>query len=438
MSTALAIAGVTAVLQSQLRTSIVNNNVSGILDGDINVSAVAPDRVIVNGNLDQSRINIFLYQVTPNTGWNNACMPSRDGRGQRLTNQPLALDLHYLLTAYGLNDLEAEILLGFAMQVLHEIPVLIRDTIRAILDPPLGEEIFPDELQQAFRDSGLADQIEQIKFTPEYLNSEEMSKLWSAFQSNYRPTAAYQATVALIEAEQPTRTPLPVLTRGSVDPVTNRETGIIAQPHLIPPVPTISEIEVPNQQVAVRMGESLILRGHHLNGDTIRVQFTNRRLEDPIEILAEDGATQAEITVQIPNEPTDWVAGIYQVLVFVQQPITLQPGVTEEKTTNEVPLILAPSFSDVIVNRENTNATVSLTVSPEVRPEQTVSLVLGQNEAFAGEFPDQTSDMTFVFADLVAGEYWARLRVDGVDSLLINPSTTPPTFIDSQRIEVPA
>ena len=153
----------------------------------------------------------------------------------------------------------------------------------------------------------------------------------------------------------------------------------------------------------------------------------------------EAGATQTEMTVQIPNEPTAWVAGIYQVQILLEQSITLQPGETEDKTTNEMPLILAPNFSAVTVNREvNTNVTVNLTVSPEVRPEQTISLILGQNEAPADLFQNQTSDMTFVFANLAAGDYWARLRVDGIDSLLIDPNTTPPTFIDSQSIEVPA
>ena len=52
---------------------------------------------------------------------------------------------------------------------------------------------------------GLADQLEQIKITPEYLSTEEMSKLWTAVQSHYRPTAAYMATVVLIESTLPAR-----------------------------------------------------------------------------------------------------------------------------------------------------------------------------------------------------------------------------------------
>ena len=49
-------------------------------------------------------LNFFLYQVTPNLGWRNADLPSRENGGSRTTYPPLALDLHYLLTAYGSQD----------------------------------------------------------------------------------------------------------------------------------------------------------------------------------------------------------------------------------------------------------------------------------------------------------------------------------------------
>ena len=48
---------------------------------------------------------------------------------------------------------------------------------------------------QALRASDLAEQYEQIKITPAPMSTEEMSKLWSAIQSHYRPTAAYLASV---------------------------------------------------------------------------------------------------------------------------------------------------------------------------------------------------------------------------------------------------
>ena len=46
------------------------------------------------------------------------------------------------------------------------------------------------------------------------MSSDEMSKLWSAIQSHYRPSAAYHVSVVLIEGNGPRVSPLPVLSRG--------------------------------------------------------------------------------------------------------------------------------------------------------------------------------------------------------------------------------
>src|SRR5262249_2635616 len=150
-------------------------------------------------------------------------------------------------------------LLGYAMQLLHETPVLARDAIRAALIPPtVTGAILPPALQ-ALAASDLADQVEQLKICPAFLNTEELSKLWSALQAHYRPTAAYQVSVVLIEATRSTRTPLPVLTRGPVDPLTGRERGIIAQPDLTPPFPTLLAVRPPHQQPSAHLGDTLTL-----------------------------------------------------------------------------------------------------------------------------------------------------------------------------------
>ena len=64
-------------------------------------------------------------------------LPSRGQNGERLTNPPLALDLRYLVTAYGREEFHSETLLGYAMQVLHENPVLTRQMVDATLKPAL-------------------------------------------------------------------------------------------------------------------------------------------------------------------------------------------------------------------------------------------------------------------------------------------------------------
>ena len=126
VSNALAIAAVTApscatcsTTASSTRASATSRSARWRRTGSRPTTATSP------------QLNLFLYQVTPNQGWRNVGPAvRRRRRASRLTNPPLALDLHYLLTAYGAADFEAEILLGYGMQVLHEHPVLDRQAIR--------------------------------------------------------------------------------------------------------------------------------------------------------------------------------------------------------------------------------------------------------------------------------------------------------------------
>ena len=131
MSSPLAIAAVTAALKDLLNDGLLNHqDLSSI--GSFSVTALPPDRVTTGQN-EPNQLNLFLYQVTPNLGWRNADLPSRNTQGARLSNTPLAIDLHYLLTAYGSQDLKAEVLLGYAMHLLHETPVLTREQLRIVL-----------------------------------------------------------------------------------------------------------------------------------------------------------------------------------------------------------------------------------------------------------------------------------------------------------------
>ena len=48
--------------------------------------------------------------------------------------------------------------------------------------------------------SNLAKHIGQIKLSPEFLSMEDNSKIWSALQTHYRPSASYQASMVLIDS----------------------------------------------------------------------------------------------------------------------------------------------------------------------------------------------------------------------------------------------
>jgi hypothetical protein len=429
VSNAFALAGVTAVLSELLRDGIVNHNINGVIGSTVGVSAVPPDRVVPANGTEHAQLNLFLHQVTPNKGWRNEGLPSRDTGGRsRLSNPPLALNLHYLLSAYSGADLQGEILLGFAMQVLHEIPVLTRDAIRtalATLPPPLD----------ALADSGLDRQIEQIRIVPEYLNTEEMSKLWTATLSHLRPTAAYQASVVLIEATQPALSPLPVLSRGKVDPVTLRDAGVDVHPDLLPPFPQLESIAPDTKQAAAELGDKLIVSGHNLDGVALQYHllFFNARLSLHLELTPESGSASAtsvqfDLTGDIP-------AGVYAASLQLSKPNEDKPRVT-----NVVPLIIAPKITGGIPSSAhldaNGNLTLTPTCTPQVRPEQRVSLILGGAEVQAQSFSTATSTPSFIFERLPPDKYWVRLRIDGVDSLLVKRNVGEPPRFTGPRIEV--
>ena len=144
MSNTLAIAAVTAVLKDLIENCLVSDLITTSV-GDVIVTALPPDRISIGAD-ERAQLNLFLYQVTQNRSADriyrehsglhktsvleNRFQPKRDPRS---TNPPLALDLHYLLTAYGAKDFQAELLLGYAMQLLHEMEVLSRDVIYTAL-----------------------------------------------------------------------------------------------------------------------------------------------------------------------------------------------------------------------------------------------------------------------------------------------------------------
>jgi hypothetical protein len=442
MSTALAIAAVSAVLRNLLNNGLVNQNVSGMLGSSITVSVLAPDRVVPPSGGETSQINLFLYLVTPNPGWRNELLPSRDASGrQRLANAPLALDLHYLLSVYSGGDFHAEILLGYAMQLLHEMPVLMRETIRTALNPaPDVSASLPPALR-ALADSGLEDQIELIKLTPQFLNTEEMSKLWTAMQSHFRPAAAYVASVVLIEAQQPARSPLPVLSRGPVDPVTGRDSGVAVAPSLLPPLPMLTAAVPPARQSVAAIGDTIALQGQHLEGSNREVLLTNDRFKvdatipallPPSPSVGTDTLTRFSLEGQVAVLP----AGVYRVAARLVRPHENGP-----RETNRIALTVAPRMTNLplsVIRAGDGSATFTVEFTPSLQAGQSAVLVLGQTEYLPQGGPESpATELSFVIPDAPLGSQLARLRIDGIESPIIDLSAEPPaipTFLN-QTVE---
>ena len=200
MSSALALASVTAVLKTLLENGLADRGVTSEIGSDATVSALPPDRV-TSGADEHAQLNLFLYHVTPHTGLRNGGAAGGNGGSGGNGARTLALDLHYLLTAYGAQDLQTEILLGHALQLLHERPVVERESIRATLEAvshSRDRRVVAPTLA-ALAASDVADRVERLKIEPEFLNADEMSKLWSALQAKYRPSATYKVSAVIID-----------------------------------------------------------------------------------------------------------------------------------------------------------------------------------------------------------------------------------------------
>jgi hypothetical protein len=400
MSNPLAIAGTSAVLYQML-----NNTFAGTAFGAVTVTALAPDIVqSAQTGTPTLQVNLFLHQVTPNAGWRNVGLPfvSRDGNS-RLCNQPLALDLHYLLTAYGRENFEAEALLGYAVQTLHRTPVLARSDIQAALNPPpsTGNTNLNGNLDL----SGLADQVEMLKVTPATLGREEMAWLWTALKADYRPTFPFQVTVVLIQAEDTTNAPLPVATR-----------GIAVQAGLLS---SIVSVMPPSGKPAASLGDIVTVSGTGL-GNAVGVLLSNAYLGIHFGPIVPASVTNTSLQFGLPNAPpgigspppTPLPSGVYSLSVQVQA-----PGVTTPASSNSLPLAVAPQITSALpVSVTGAAFTLNPTCAPAVLPRQQVSLILGGQVTQAVPFQSPTNKPVFNFANVAPGTYLVRLRVDGIDS----------------------
>jgi hypothetical protein len=436
VSSPLAIAVVTAVLKDLLNNGLIDNDLAAV--GTVLVSALPPDR-ITTGPTEDSRLNLFLYQVTPNLGWRNAALPSYGSSGERLTNQPLALDLHYLLTAYGREDLSAEILLGYAMEALHEVRVLTRGAIRRALDPanPINVNLIPED-GQGRAAADLADQLEQIKIAPHYLGSEELARLWAAMQSRYRPSVAYQVSTVLIEARRPTARALPVLRRGSDDRGAATRPDLLAPPPAWPTLQSLTVLDGGGRaRPSAELGDRIVLDGALLGGDSVTAEFRHSLLDAPLENPADAGSTPFKVVLTLPSAngaAADWPAGSYAVSLRIER------AGKAKRWSNSLGFALAPRLRNVSVSGSAASPVLHIALAPEIWVGQRVEVVVGDEPFAPPKITAKTAALDVQLAGIAPADEAVpvRLRVDGAEGLLVRDHTAqPPRFDPSQSITLP-
>ncbi|MGY2134454.1 Pvc16 family protein [Hymenobacter sp. HD11105] len=410
MSTLLGIAAVTHLLKDMLNDGLplVEEESMGIINAGTQITALPPDRIVLTGPNPHVGLNLFLYQVRPNQGWRNQGLPALDDQGLRVRNPPLALDLHYFLTAYGGEELHAETLLGYGMQLFHATPVLSRDALR---NSPLAR-------------SELAEQVEQIKITPESLSADDMSRLWTAFQAAYRLTVPYLVTVVLIQLQKSTRTALPVLQR-QITALPFRHPLI---DHLKSQAPAVGSRVEDNQLILT--GHKVFVIGQQLNHGRVGVTIDG-------ESVTLDSVSDSQLTFTVPDTLPAGIHGLQVVQRVAVEPLAPgEPPAPEYPiTSNLLAFVLSPTLGVAtyapgsVGDADLRSGALTLPVAPAVLASQRVVVLLNEVGTTAGlaysfrrpiPEPDSLPAQTVVVpvTNVKPGSYLVRLQVDGAESSL--------------------
>jgi len=396
MSNALAIAAVTETL-----VSLIGDNLPASGIPVTHVTAVQPDGP---GPLPNPGVNVFLYQVTPNSAYRNFDLPTRAADGSLLKRPQVALDLHYLLTFYGDESLlEQQRLLGATALALHANPTLPRSRIKTVQSDPTLPFLSTSTLDL---------QAELIRFTPIVFSLEELSKLWSfMLKTDYVLSTAYIASVVLIETDDPIPPPpLPVISFAAQTQATS--TPVIA-----------AVVASPNPGVPIMDGAAITLQGINLAapGGNTQVLVTGTT-------LTPSAVTPTSVTVTLTSGQFSAGPQTAQILqpAKMGNPPVLHPGTGA--VSGIATFVLAPSVGAASVAA----ATLTVPVVPTVQPGQRVVAQMTPKVQPAptrlidgGVLTVASNTLSFPLAGVANGDYFVQVLVDGAISPLTPVGAAP-------------
>lgn len=397
-------------------------------DGGQSVSMLPPDKMNGTGN---ASLNLYLYQVERSGRWQN--LP-RQNQGEIGGPSQLALILRYVLSAYGDDEAAAQDGFETALSLLADSTLITKDFI---------ERIVPD--------SALRRQLEPVRVTILNIEPRELFHLWSTFQAPYRTSILVEVEVVLIESSIPTLASVPVLKRGAGDEGPGADVGLAA------PFPTMTTV---SPTTGTQLGERLTIGGQKLGGVTV-LRFSPLPPDPAFEVIEIDVTTadRSDTSISVTIDPVDarWRAGMYQVVSLSPE---VDGALSFSRESNSIPLQLTPRIDSVAVNggvtvtdpgppaaapsiavaAQGTGREIDLEakLTPPVGGSQIVTLILNggayaMNALAAGTGTTDTA--TFTVKGIAAGDYWVRVRVDGVDSRFVDPMSTSPSF-RAFRLEV--
>lgn len=396
MSNPFAIATVTSAFAAMLEEVVEEQTLDPTF-----VTSDPPDKIRVAGTDKNRQLNLFLYQVTPNPAVENSDLPFRDETGETIARPELAIDLHYLLTAYGLNDdeVDAHHVLGHAMSVVHDTGFIPREVITQVVDAT----------NSAVATSDLADEVHVVRLAPARMSDEDLFRLWSAFgDTKYRISVCYVASVVLIARPKSFRKAPPVLRAGG--------TALTMRP------PRIDAV-APDPATA---GDTLVLTGRDLDADevTVRIDGINYT-PDPADISA--GEISLALPAALPAGP--------HVVQVVHAALLNEIDDTRRSFASAPALFtLAPQVENASPITTTRAAGLTIDVAPRVLRDQRAVALIGQTavERLVDPADDAPHTTTLEFpipeAVPIGEELPLRLEVDGVESQLTRNTTPGPDF----------
>lgn len=411
MSNHLAVAAVTATVVQLLDTA---------LRADFAGAHAAPARPgDPAGQNADPETRVFLYRVEPNPSWRNLDLPTRGSPGALLDVPQYAIDLHYLLTFVGNEaDFEPQRLLGSAVRALHVHPILTRDEIARMVRADAGK-VPPGPLTAADLDQ----QPDLVRFTPEPLTLDELSNLWSSFfQTEYRLSVAYRASVVLLT---PDEVPVPAL------PV--RERRLFVSTILRPRIRSVRAVG--DESAPIVPGAAIEVLGSQLEGE----EETVVRIGAVDVVIPPEEATAARLALTVPATVRPGATG---VVVEHRRSMGAPPVLRPAGHSNVQPLVVHPviqptaighavSLSQVTTDTDGTHrGVIHLVVEPPVAARQQVAVLLTalDDDTAAFTFPDESRDrpgdpettttLAVGFDGVPSGDYLVRVRIDGAESPL--------------------
>ncbi len=353
-------------------------------------------------------VNLYCYSVVPNAAWRNMDLPTRSAAGDLTRVPQAAIDLLYLMTAYG-DDvaLQPQLLIGAVVATLHTQPTITKPVLDAVI---AQANLAVNPVHPEIKNGDLNQQVELVRLCPLEMSTEELSKLWAVFESPYSLSVAYRASVVLLNESLTVSAPLPVRSR-----------GLLSSASGPPSIDRVASAAGPT--VPITAASQVAISGSNLAGGTTTVRLVSGD-------VAPDRATDQRVLVTLP---AGLPAGAQPVQVVAQFYLGDPPVSHEGIASNLATFMLHPTVTAVAKGASvpagggSIAVTVTVTVDIAVGPAQSLILLLSDSSTghmrYMFRAPDRNAATTAPAfpISLLPGTYGVQVQVDGAESQSVNP-----------------